>query len=249
MQVTKSFTDGDSLCFYGLDASLDDVKEIIDDKIDAILYHTDVSSKNHHGWVERPNGKTNFRRHVAKTWPYKGNRKGKPRPEYLSDAKHYLVDKYNFSWAEGIESEDHMLIAAKAYGVNNCYKCCIDKDCYQQHGWFFDYKTMHKFWVTPEFAHWHLYKQFLTGDKSTDNIPGVNPWNSRKKGITCGDKTAEKVLAAVDPSEYALEVARQYKTRGHNYDYLMEQCQLLYLLRERGEVFEYPISKEEYEVL
>jgi hypothetical protein len=108
---------------------------------------------------------------------------------------------------------------------------------------------MKVFYITPEFAHWHLYKQFLTGDKSTDNIPGANPTNSRKKGVTCGDKTAEKILAAVKPEQYAIEVARQYKLRGHSYEYLLEQCQLLYLLRERGEMFEYDLTEEEYEVL
>jgi hypothetical protein len=111
---TYSFTDGDSLCFYGIDAELSHVKDLIDEKIDAILYHTRVSSKHHHGWVERPNGKTNFRKYVAKTWPYKGNRKNKPRPPYLADAKHYLVERYGFNWAEGIESEDHMRLLPAA---------------------------------------------------------------------------------------------------------------------------------------
>ena len=55
-------------------------------------------------------GKTNFRNDVAKSKPYKGNRKG-DKPHYLKYIRSYLMANYDSELVEGLEADDLMAMS------------------------------------------------------------------------------------------------------------------------------------------
>lgn len=235
--------DGDSMCYSaGNCATEADVKLYLDNKIRLII--ASCKSNKLVGWVERTERKCNFRRHVATTLVYKGNRTS-DKPPYLNYAKEYMVKQYGFRWANWIESEDYVCIAAKQLGYSNCIVACIDKDLLQIPCTFFNYERVWKqnkqrfLKLSEDEAEYNLYTQFLTGDKSTDNIEGIY-------GV--GPGKAAKVLAC-DRSRWPREVALVYIAHGLPYQYMLEQARLVYLIREMNEVYMYPLTKAEYEQL
>jgi len=194
------------------------------------------------GFVENPDGKSNFRKWVAVTKPYKGNRSGKEKPPFMVDAKRYLKSKHGFHFVTYMESEDAAAIQATAYGLEHSIIAAIDKDVHQVGGRFYDYRKKEWNVFTESEANYLLYKQILTGD-SVDNIPGVprmGPVGAEKALDTVGIKDGTSTLAE--------ECAREYKVRDLSYEYLLEQSRLIYILRKRGEVFT-PVTREQWEEL
>jgi len=188
------------------------------------------------GFVENPDGKSNFRKWLATTKPYKGNRAGKEKPPFMVDAKRYLKQRHGFKFVTYMESEDACSIQANAHGLEHSIIAAIDKDVHQVGGRFYDYRK--KEWKVFNMAEasYLLYKQILTGD-SVDNISGIPK---------CGPVKAEKILEGSE--DLALSVAWAYKEAGLPYAYLLEQARLIYILRKRGEVFT-PVTKEQWESL
>ena len=227
--------DADSLCYKaGANETERDVRMYIDNTIRTMISAGGTSAIT--GWVEMHGGKSNFRNHVATTLPYKGNRSG-PKPPYLNYAKDYMVEQYGFHWARWVESEDMVLINASRIGYDKCVIFYYDKDLLQVPGSFINYRDWSKVSLSEEQAEFNLYSQFLTGDKSCDNIPGLN-------GV--GKVGASKALTSSDRADWPVVVAKMYAERGHTYDYLLEQCRLLYLLRHMNEVYQFPIDRQEY---
>lgn len=115
--------------------------------------------------------------------------------------------------------------------------------------------------VTPEQAAYSYAMQLLVGDKSTDNIQGLPSFTKEVKerynlknvrGV--GEATAEKFLEGCNVKEMFERVVEAYKSfygerkseftshRGEKFhwnwlDYLQDNARLLYLLREKGEVY------------
>jgi len=233
------FGDFDSLAYQAGRAETEtDMQQVVNNKMSLLIKR--CQTKLVIGWVEVCHNKQNFRNHVATTRIYKGNRAKKAKPHLLNEAKEYMVGAGYARWCNYIESEDRMLIEAKRYGIEHTIKAFIDKDCRQQWGRVYDYKKDTLYHITPDEAHYNLFHQFLTGDISTDNIVGV--WKY-------GETSATKLLSATEPDDYPLAVAKVYAERDYSYDYMLEQCRLLYLLRTDGDVFHYPLTRDEYEVL
>lgn len=188
-------------------------------------------------WVENPEGKNIFRNHVAVTKPYKGNRTEQQRPRYLQSAKEYIKSEYGGNLTRHLETEDVVIIRAYEIGLQNCVIAAIDKDLHQVPALFYDYKNSRFVEVDEGQAEFNFWSQVLTGDPS-DNIPGLHK---------IGKAKARKILEQDMP--YCVSVAEAYAKAGHSYEYLVEQCRLLYLLRHWKDVFVFPLTKEEYLML
>jgi len=187
-------------------------------------------------YLQHWDGIFNFRNHLAVTKPYKGNRKDKEKPEYLTEAKKFIAANFNTTVCRTYEADDVVAIVAANYGYKVTI-ACIDKDLHQLPCKFYDYRKEHHSVVSEAKALRNLCHQMLMGD-GCDNIPGI---------MGCGKVGAEKaLLGSEDPM---MTVIEEYKKRNLPYSYLLEQGRLLYLLRTRHEVWYPPITELQYNKL
>ncbi len=109
-----------------------------------------------------------------------------------------------------------------------------DKDLKMIPGWHYSWspKSDHDWhWIKLDQGFEWFFTQLLTGDKSTDNIPGL-------KGV--GPKAAEKVMAVSKNNKERLEnVTAKYVAKGHGLDYMLMNADLLWIQRDdrRGREF------------
>lgn len=168
----------------------------------------------------------NFR---MKIWPdYKANRKGKPTPDCLQEARRILKDSYKIIEKPSIEADDIMGILMSS---GKAVACTIDKDLRSVPGWLFIpgiYGDAVLENTPQDRADFNFHLQWLTGD-TTDNIPGI--WK-------VGTEKALKILNAVEPKDYTKAVINEYKTRpdkeGKPYDgkYCLKMARLVRILRD-----------------
>ena len=170
-------------------------------------------------------GSNNFRKDIAVTAPYKGNRT-------QSKPKHYeLIREYlNKAWAceviEGQEADD--AIGIKAYEIEDVEDfviMSIDKDLNMIRGWHYNFIKDEKYFVDDQEAIKHFYTQILTGDR-VDNIVGL-------RGV--GPKKAEKIL------QDCVTEADMYKAVLEAYDNdeerVLENGQLLWIRRKENQIW------------
>jgi len=146
----------------------------IDEFITDILIAT--GSKNYQGFFGGRGGH-NFRKDVAITKPYKGNRPGE-KPEWFTYwspiMKKRMEEHWGFEPCFNIEADDAVAIAAEKY--KSIYgKVTIaspDKDLYQiPEVWFYDYIKRTTVFCTTSVSIVKFCQQLVVGD-STDNIQG-----------------------------------------------------------------------------
>ncbi len=134
--------------------------------------------------------RSNYRFQVAKTLPYKGNRKA-PKPVHYDAIREYLIKSWQAEVVYGIEADDAMGIEQCRHPVGESVICSIDKDMNIIRGMHYNFVT-DELYETTHFGHLELYDlggnkakkslkggglkwfyaQMLLGD-SADNIPGV----------------------------------------------------------------------------
>jgi hypothetical protein len=172
-------------------------------------------------------GSGNFRFDIAKSFPYKGNRSGVEKPIHLPVTRERLVSKWGATVSEGEEADDLIAIAATYYG-HDTVVASIDKDMLQIPCKHFNFAT--GVWTTvTEFEGLRFfYKQILTGDRA-DNIMGlyrVGPVKAEKMLQDCKNEKSlwEAVLKAYDGDK----------------ERVVENARLLWLRREKGEIWEPP---------
>jgi len=148
--------------------------ETIDNMFEHIFHVTKCSS-----YIGFLTGKNNFRKNIAKTKPYKGNRKDMVIPEHLDALKEYLVETWGCEVVNGLEADDALGICQTQ--MDDTIICSIDKDLLQIVGLHYNWNNNSVTNVSEDDA-WHkLYQQTLSGD-STDNIVGI-PRVGEKKAI------------------------------------------------------------------
>lgn len=232
-----TFVDSDSICYAASYCEHpSQMEQTFDNYINDIRNATQC--ENLVGFVENPDFKHNFRKWVAVSRPYKGNRRA-AKPMWLREAKLYSKQRWGFHFVNAMESEDACLISAYENGIEDSIIAFCDKDVLQVAAKFYNYRTKEMIQLTEDQAAYNLHYQFLAGDVSVDNVPGVPG---------CGDVGAKAVLDGVKPSEYTTAVAKFYKEKELPYEYLIEQTRLIYLLRRRGEVYTI-ITREEFDKL
>ena len=226
----KVLVDGDIVAYRAAFSTQDmfpqDAESKVDELMDYILGDT-LMFPDPNEYEVFLTGSGNFRYDIAKSFPYKGNRSGVEKPIHLSVTRERLISKWGAVVSEGEEADDLIAIAATYYGPDTVV-ASIDKDMLQIPCRHFNFAT--GVWTTvTEFEGLRsFYKQILTGDRA-DNIIGlyrVGPVKAEKMLQGCNDEKSlwEAVLKAYDgDKERAVENAR-----------------LLWLRREKGEIWEPP---------
>ncbi len=172
-------------------------------------------------------GGGNFRKEIAKTAPYKGNRKA-PRPKHYDLLRNYMETAWGFEMIEGQEADDAIGIAAYALDPEEYCVCSIDKDLDMIRGQHYNFVKDLFYEVSEEEAIFNFYKQMLTGDR-IDNIQGI-------KGI--GEVKAKRILEKCkDENEMYLAVLEAYKG---NEERVLENGQLLWIRREPDQIWQPP---------
>ena len=173
-------------------------------------------------------GKGNFRYDIAKTVPYKGNRKDTAKPPYYQELRDHMVKRLGAVVVEGQEADDE--VAIRMTKEPDTYTLVgVDKDLLQIPGWHFNPSKDLERYVNDFDAYYSFCTQLLTGDR-TDNIPGL---------VGVGPKKAEKALKDAKTKEELLQtVFEKYQECGHTLEYFTEQGQLLWLRRYEGEIWQ-----------
>jgi len=165
----------------------DDVEnayESIDAMFDNIFYVTRCS-----GYIGFLTGKGNFRKEIAKTKEYKGNRKDSAMPMWFQEIREYLIEEWGCIVTDGIEADDALGICQS--NMEKTIICSIDKDLLQIKGLHYNWNRNEVSFVNQHEADKLVYKQALMGD-STDNIVGIP---------RCGDVKSDKILSNGDVTE------------------------------------------------
>ena len=155
-------------------------------------------------------GDGNFRKDIYPE--YKANRKKSPAMrKFLHD---YVCWKYKerVVLSHGAEAEDFCLAATLKDKENSIIGAC-DKDVTTQSCLFFNYQKMEKgvFFINKTQAFYNLCCQLLHGDRSTDNIMGINFISKEVKekygvgGKSIGEATAMKLLEDVKDCKLAMK--------------------------------------------
>ena len=172
-------------------------------------------------------GSTNFRFEIAKSYPYKGNRKATEKPKHLGTARDHMINKYEA--VVSVEEEADDLISKAAAALNyNCVVASIDKDMLQLPCWHFNFGRNEWLQVDPKGGTKFFYHQILTGDRA-DNIVGLH-------GI--GPKKADKLLQDCHTEEELWEVI--VKAYDGDLERIIENARLLWLRRYDNEMWEPP---------
>jgi hypothetical protein len=174
-------------------------------------------------------GKGNFRKEIAVTAPYKGNRVA-PKPYHFQLLREYMERAWGFEVIEGMEADDAIGIEAYRNEPDETLIVSIDKDLNMIRGHHFNFVKEERYYVTEEEAIRNFYLQILTGDK-VDNIiglAGIGPVKSKKLLVDCNNELEmyEAVLKAYDGDE-----AR-----------VLENARLLWILREEKQVWQPPVK-------
>lgn len=169
-------------------------------------------------------GENNFRKKIAVTKPYKGNRATMVAPRFLNFCKSYLVDKYHAIRMHGYEADDGI---ASDMVQNGAIHCGIDKDIKQIQGKHYNYVNKEWDTISEDQARLNLFRQVLTGDIS-DNIPGLP---------RVGVKTAEKIItepetALADAIEYYKEICSDKLPDIDPIIYFVEQRALIEMIKD-----------------
>jgi hypothetical protein len=188
------------------------------------LVFIELSSNIHVGYLT---GKDNYRHDIAKTKPYKGNRKDAPRPVHLHSLREYLITAWDFRVANGQEADDAIGIHATLTRDNSII-VSIDKDLDMIPGHHYNPVKKDHYYVNDKVAIKNFYRQILTGDK-VDNIEGL-------RGI--GPKKADKILGDFDTDLAMYEAV--LKAYDGDAERVLENGQLLWIRRKEGELWQPP---------
>lgn len=231
MDMGKVLIDGDIIAYRAAFSTeqmgLSDTKAKVDDLIEFILDKTVLFPEIGLDYVVYLTGKGNFRHDIAKSHPYKGNRKSVQKPRHLQTARDHMESKYQAIISQGEEADD--LIAMEAARLD--YKACvasIDKDMLQIPCWHFNIVRADYIKVEPFGGIKFFYKQILTGDRA-DNIVGL---------FRVGEVKASKILDGADTEDELWD--RVIKAYDGDEERVIENARLLWLRREEAEIWQPP---------
>lgn len=228
----KVLVDGDIVAYRSAFSTQDlfpeDARRKVDDLMDYILgetlvFYTDCDYEVY------LTGKGNFRYDIAKSAPYKGNRKDVEKPVHLSLCRDYLVDKWGAIVSEGEEADDLIGIAATKHGPDTVV-ASIDKDMLQIPCKHFNFTKGEWHDVTEFEGTKFFYSQILTGDRA-DNIMGL---------YKVGPVKANKILQDCNTEEELWEAV--IKAYDGDIDRVVENARLLWLRRKEGEIWQPPTA-------
>jgi len=231
MDMGKVLIDGDIIAYRAAFSTeqmgASDTRRKVDDLIQFILDSTVLFPEIGLDYVVYLTGKGNFRDSIAKSHPYKGNRKSVQKPRHLQTARDHMESEYQAIISKGEEADD--LIAKEAARLD--YHACvasIDKDMLQIPCWHFNIVRGDYLKVEPFGGIKFFYTQILTGD-TADNIVGL--WK-------VGPVKAKKILEDAETEEELWDLV--VKAYDGNQDRVIENARLLWLRREEEEIWQPP---------
>lgn len=182
-------------------------------------------------------GTENYRKDVGTILKYKGNRDNVRRPHHLATCKEYLVEQWGARVEEGQEADD-------ALGINQTKETCIcsiDKDLLCIPGKHYNWNSDKHVEVSEVEGLQNFYTQLCTGD-STDNILGLY-------GVGPKAKMLKEIRKCSDELDMLDIVWEQYHKRFGNYteQFLVENARLLWIRREKDEMWELPHNRNDKE--
>lgn len=173
-------------------------------------------------------GKNNYRYEIAKTVPYKGNRKDAKKPKHYDALRKCMVTRLGAVVVDGQEADDEVAIRMTKE-PDKYLLVGVDKDLRQIPGWHHNPMKAKTEYIDDFNAYKGFCTQLLTGDR-VDNIPGLD---------RIGPVKAAKALEKAKTKEELLQaVWKVYKEKEHGIEYLTEQGQLLWLRRYEGELWQ-----------
>lgn len=188
--------------------------------VDAILA-ANAPVKEYRGYVTGPG---NFRFNIAKTQPYKGNRKDMIQPVWRREVEEFLIAECNCERVEGYEADDKLAVEFLK-DPQHSVLCSLDKDFKQVPGLrMYSWRTKEIETVSPVEALRNFYKQTLVGD-TVDHILGVTGIGPARAEKIVGNVADEKLLTTLCYTEYLKAYGKEAWMR------FEESCRLLYLCR------------------
>jgi 5'-3' exonuclease len=228
MDMGKVLIDGDIIAYRAAFSTeqmgASDTRRKVDD---LIQFSTVLFPEVGLDYVVYLTGKGNFRDNIAKSHPYKGNRKSVQKPRHLQTARDHMESEYQAIISKGEEADD--LIAKEAARLD--YHACvasIDKDMLQIPCWHFNIVRGDYLKVEPYGGIKFFYTQILTGD-TADNIVGL--WK-------VGPVKAKKILEDAETEQELWDLV--VKAYDGNEDRVIENARLLWLRREEEEIWQPP---------
>lgn len=173
-------------------------------------------------------GGGNFRFDIAKSAPYKGNRKGE-KPIHLPTVREHMVSKWGAVVSDGEEADDLIGIAATKYGPDTVV-ASIDKDMLQIPCRHYNFTRDEWTEVSELEGTKFFYKQILTGD-SADNIVGLHGIGPKKASVLIDTLATEEDMWDCVVKMYNGDVDR-----------VVENARLLWLRRKEGELWQPPVQ-------
>jgi 5'-3' exonuclease len=232
MTKGKVLIDGDIVAYRAAfatqDGSYEDAIGKVDELVGYILAETiDLPFPSQSDFEMFLTGKTNFRFDIAKSFPYKGNRKDTEKPIHLYATREHLIDSYGAIVSEGEEADD--LISKRAASLDyNCVVASIDKDMLQLPCWHFNFGRNEWSKVDEFEGLKFFYSQILTGDRA-DNIIGL---------YKVGPVKADKLLQDCNTEDDLWEAV--LKAYDGDLDRVVENARLLWLRRQEDELWTPP---------
>ena len=231
----KVLVDGDILAYRAAFATQDDLPKDAEEKIEILLdfvLEETLDFVTPDQYEVYLTGSTNFRFDIAKSYPYKGNRKASEKPIHLRHVRDYMINKFNAIVSEGEEADDLIAIEATRCGPNTVV-ASIDKDMLQIPCWHFNFNKKEWTQVNQWGGNLFFYTQVLTGD-AADNIKGL-------RGI--GPKKAEKLLQECKSVDDLWEAC--VKAYDGDTTRIIENARLLWLRRYEGELWQPPVTPDD----
>jgi 5'-3' exonuclease len=228
----KVLVDGDIVAYRAAFSTQDlfpeDAERKVDELMDYILTET-LMFPDPSEYEVFLTGSGNFRYDIAKSFPYKGNRKSTEKPIHLPVAREYLVTKYKATVSEGEEADDLIAIAATKYGPETIV-ASVDKDMLQIPCKHFNFTKGEWHDITEFEGTKFFYKQILTGDRA-DNIMGL---------YKVGPVKAEKIVKDCNTEEELWDAV--LNAYDGDIERVVENARLLWLRRKEGEIWQPPTA-------
>lgn len=192
--------------------------------------------------------KSNYRYSIAKTKPYKGNRKASSKPIHYDAIRDFVMNTYKAEIVYGQEADDALAIQQMKH-LTKSIIVSIDKDLDMVPGYHYNYMYDQQYIATDpgtlEISKDHrklrgtgikwFYAQMLLGD-SADNIPGIS-------GL--GPVAAYNYLKGLTTEKEMVYCIRDIYAEHKVLDRFKEVLDLLWMRRNEGE-FKSNLLEKEY---
>jgi len=190
----------------------------------------DLEVDDYEGWLT--DGSNNYRRKIAKTLPYKGQR-STDKPVHYEAIRDYLQSNWGFKMETEQEADDAIGIRATELAGEGII-CTIDKDLDNIPGPHYNFVKRIRYDVSEQQAIRNFYRQILTGDR-IDNVEGL-------KGI--GPVKADRILGEGTYSVQDL-YRRVVEAYGGDTERVIENARLLWIRTKPNEIWQPPCITEE----